>query len=166
MTNPFDLPSADVRRSEGSLRAGPLVLKFGGELVETAADRGAIARLAASITRHRALVIVHGGGRAIDAALDLRGIAPKKVEGLRITDDETLDVVVEVLGGSTNTALVASLAGQGVPAVGLTGADAGLGRATRVNAHRTTSGAIVDLGRVGDPVDADPALLSLFTRHG
>jgi len=143
-----------------------LVLKLGGELVETAADRGAIARLAASITRHRSLVLVHGGGRAIDAALDRRGIAPKKVEGLRVTDDETLDVVVEVLGGSTNTALVASLAGHGVPAVGLTGADAGLGRATRVSAHRTTSGAIVDLGRVGDPVDADPALLTLLTRHG
>ena len=54
-----------------------LVLKLGGELVETAADRGAIARLAASITRHRSLVLVHGGGRAIDAALDRRGIAPK-----------------------------------------------------------------------------------------
>jgi acetylglutamate kinase len=144
----------------------PLVLKLGGELVETPADRAAIARLAASITQDRPLVLVHGGGKAIDAALDRRGITPKKVEGLRVTDDDTLDVVVEVLGGSTNTALVAALAGHGVPAVGLTGADAGLGRATRVSAHRTTSGAVVDLGRVGDPVDADPALLALLTRHG
>ena len=60
-----------------------------------------------------------------------RQIAPKKVDGLRITDAATLDVVVSVLAGSANTELVAALVGDGVPAVGLTGVDAGFGRAAR-----------------------------------
>ena len=145
---------------------GPLVLKLGGELLETPADRARIAALSAATAAHRPLVIVHGGGRAIDAELDRRAITPKKVDGLRITDRPTLDVVVSVLAGASNTELVAALVAQGVPAVGLTGVDAGLGRAARTAAHRSTSGAIVDLGFVGDPADVDPSLIELLLVHG
>lgn len=145
---------------------GPLVLKLGGELLESIAQRTAFATAAAAIASRRPLVIVHGGGRAIDAELDRRGIAPKKVDGLRITDAATLDVVISVLGGSANTALIASLVEQGVAAVGLTGVDAGFGRAKKTSAHRSTSGAIVDLGFVGDPVDADASLIELLLVHG
>ena len=144
----------------------PLVLKLGGELVETADGRARLATLAASVSKERPLVIVHGGGRAIDAELDRRGIGSKKVDGLRVTDAATLDVVVAVLAGSANTELVAALVAAGVKAVGLTGVDAGSGRATRTTAHHSTSGAIVDLGLVGDPADADPALLELLVAHG
>ena len=119
---------------------GPLVLKLGGELLEAPERRAAIAAAAAAAAAARPLVIVHGGGRAVDAELDRRGIAPKKVDGLRITDAATLDVVVAVLGGSSNTELVAALVGQGVTAVGLSGVDAGFGRAVRSNAYRTTTG--------------------------
>ena len=108
-----------------------LVLKLGGELVETPAGRANIAAFAAGTLRMRPLVIVHGGGRAVDAALDQRGIAPKKIDGLRITDAETLEVVVGVLAGVANTELVAALVAAGVRAVGLTGADDGLARAAR-----------------------------------
>jgi acetylglutamate kinase len=145
---------------------GPLVLKLGGELLENAADRGRIAALAASIASHRPVVVVHGGGRAIDAELDRRGIAPKKVDGLRITDRPTLDVVVSVLAGSSNTDLVAALVSEGVPAVGLTGVDAGFGRAVRTGSHRSTAGAVVDLGFVGDPSNTDPSLIELLLVHG
>jgi acetylglutamate kinase len=145
---------------------GPLVLKLGGELLESAADRGRIAALAAAIASHRPLVVVHGGGRAIDAELDRRAIAPKKVDGLRITDRPTLDVVVSVLAGSSNTELVAALVSEGVPAVGLTGVDAGFGRATRTGSHRSTAGAVVDLGFVGDPSETDPSLIELLLVHG
>lgn len=145
---------------------GPLVLKLGGELLETPADRARIAALSVSTAAHRPLVIVHGGGRAIDAELDRRAITPKKVDGLRITDRQTLDVVVSVLAGASNTELVAALVAQGVPAVGLTGVDAGLGRAVRTVAHRSTSGTIVDLGFVGDPADVDPSLIELLLVHG
>ncbi len=146
--------------------SGSLVLKLGGELLETPADRARIAALAVAVASHRPLVIVHGGGRAIDAELDRRAIAPKKIDGLRITDRATLDVVVSVLAGTANTELVAALVALGVPAIGLTGVDAGLGRATRSATHRSTSGTIVDLGEVGDPADIDPSLIELLLVHG
>ncbi len=145
---------------------GPLVLKLGGELLESGGDRARIAAAAGALAVRRPLVIVHGGGRAIDAELDRRGIAPKKIDGLRVTDRATLDAVVSVLGGTSNTELVAALVGQGVPAVGLTGVDAGLGRAARANAHRSTSGAVVDLGFVGDPAEIDVSLVELLLVHG
>ena len=146
--------------------SGPLVLKLGGELLETPQARQLIAALAGAIAGNRPLVVVHGGGRAIDAELDRRAIAPKKVDGLRITDKATLDVVVSVLAGTSNTELVAAMVAAGVPAIGLTGVDAGLGRAERTAAHRATSGAVVDLGLVGDPAEVDPAVLELLLVHG
>ena len=140
----------------------PLLLKVGGELLETAEGRVRIAALASSWAASRPLVIVHGGGRAIDAELARRGIAPKKVDGLRVTDADTLEAVIAVLAGSANTELVAALVTEGLPAVGLTGVDAGFGRARRSSAHQSTSGAVVDLGLVGDPVEADPSLIQLL----
>jgi acetylglutamate kinase len=151
---------------DGAAVTRPLVLKLGGELLETTADRARIAALASAVVGIRPLIVVHGGGRAIDAELGRRAIKPQKVEGLRVTDADTLDTVIAVLGGSANTALVASLVGAGVRAVGLTGVDAGFGRARRSAAHRTSTGALVDLGFVGDPVDADPGLVRLLAAHG
>jgi acetylglutamate kinase len=144
----------------------PLVLKIGGELLETAEQRAQVATTAAGLASRLPLVLVHGGGRAIDAALAQYAIRPKKVDGLRITDELTRDVVVSVLAGSANTALVAALVAAGVRAVGLTGVDAGFAPAKRASGYRTSSGAVVDLGFVGDPVDADPALLELLTARG
>jgi acetylglutamate kinase len=118
------------------------------------------------VSADRPLVLVHGGGRAIDAELARRQIAPQKVDGLRITDAGTLDAVVAVLAGSANTDLVAALVGAGVLAVGLTGVDAGFGRARRIEAHKSTSGVTVDLGFVGDPTQADPSLLQLLVANG
>jgi acetylglutamate kinase len=143
-----------------------LVLKLGGELLETPEQRAGIAAWARAASAVKPLVIIHGGGRAIDAELKRRGIAPRKVDGLRITDSPTLEAVVAVLAGSANTELVAALVGQGIKAVGLTGVDAGFGRAVRTAAHHSTTGAIVDLGFVGDPVDADSALLRLLLADG
>jgi acetylglutamate kinase len=146
--------------------SGALVLKFGGELLETPEQRANIAAFVATLARTRPTVLIHGGGRAIDVELDRRGIAPRKVDGIRITDAPTLDVVVSVLGGASNTALVAALVAEDVPAVGLTGVDAGLGRAVRAAAHRSASGAQVDLELVGDPVQPDTALLDLLLANG
>jgi len=140
----------------------PLVLKIGGELLETADQRARMAARIASLASERPLVVVHGGGRAIDAELARHDIAPRKIDGLRITDEPTRDVVVSVLAGSANTALVAALVGLGVPAVGLTGVDAAFAPATRASGYRASTGVDVDLGFVGDPVDADPALIELL----
>jgi len=142
------------------------VLKLGGELIDAPADRARLSRAAAAIAASRPLVIVHGGGRAVDAVMARQGLVPKKVDGLRVTDDATLDVVVSVLGGLTNTALVASLVGHGVKAVGLSGVDAALGTARRASAHRTTGDAVVDLGFVGDPLQPDASLVELLLARG
>ena len=144
----------------------PVVLKFGGELLEDPARVAALASTISRLSRTTPLVIVHGGGREIDASLAKMGIEKRQVDGLRITDEPTLDVVVSVLAGSSNTDLVAALVSEGVPAVGLTGVDAGFGRAVRTGAHRSTAGAVVDLGFVGDPSNTDPSLIELLLVHG
>ena len=148
--------------------SAPLVVKFGGELLEDRARlqvaATAMARVAAGGTP---LVIVHGGGKEIDAALKLAGIEKRQVEGLRITDEPTLDVVVSVLAGAVNTRFVAALATVGARAVGLTGADGSCGRAQAAPPHRTVDGQLVELGRVGIPSgNADMTLLTTLTRAG
>jgi acetylglutamate kinase len=127
------------------------VLKLGGELIEAPADLARTADAVAALARMTPLAIVHGGGKAIDAALAARGIAPVKRDGIRVTDAATLGVAVGVLAGTTNTALVAALSARGIRAVGLTGADAALGLSVRVEAMQTTGGSI-DPGLVGQPV--------------
>lgn len=128
------------------------VLKLGGELIEAQADLARTADAVAAMARISRLVIVHGGGKAIDAELARRGIAPEKRDGIRVTDAATLDAVVAVLAGTANTALVAALSARGVRAVGLTGADAALGLSERVTGMETMSGGAVDPGLVGRPV--------------
>jgi acetylglutamate kinase len=145
----------------------PVVLKFGGELLEDPQRVAQVAEVLAKLSRRMPLVIVHGGGREIDAALARAGIEKRQVDGLRITDGPTLDVVVSVLAGLVNTRFVAALGAAGVQAVGLTGADAGIGRVRPAAPHISTSGATVDLGCVGEPVGRDaPALLSDLCRKG
>lgn len=142
------------------------VLKLGGELLEDAAS---VRRAAASIVRAASrtpLVVVHGGGRAIDAELRARGLTPQFVDGLRITDDATLDVVVSVLAGRTNTALVAAIAAAGGRAVGLTGADGQIGLSIRSGRIQTVSGARVDLGLVGQPASHEATLLADLVAFG
>jgi acetylglutamate kinase len=136
------------------------VLKLGGELLE---DASAIRASAAAIVRlstREPLVVVHGGGRSIDAELEVRGLTPRFADGLRITDSATLDSVVAVLAGRTNTALVAALGALGARAVGLTGADARIGLAVKAAPLATVTGDLVDLGLVGEPRDGDATLIA------
>lgn len=179
------------------MNTGPVVLKLGGELIESPSWlEGVVAAIAAVVNgvtaaagvapeRHGAarsarvagndgemersapLIVVHGGGREIDAALKTAGIERRQVDGLRVTDAATLDVVVAVLAGTVNTRLVAALNAAGVPAVGLTGADARCGVANRAAAHRSVDGRTVNLGRVGVPSDrSDSRLLTALLRDG
>lgn len=142
------------------------VLKLGGELLEDeAATRGAAAAIA-RLASAGPLVVIHGGGRAIDAELRARGQEPRFLDGLRITDAPALEAVVSVLAGRTNTALVAALGTVGMRAVGLTGADAGIGRAVRAGAFTAVSGDQVDLGLVGQPRNGDVTLLHDLLRLG
>ncbi|PYR64332.1 MAG: acetylglutamate kinase [Acidobacteria bacterium] len=145
----------------------PLVFKFGGELIEDASRLKTAATALAAVARTTPLVVIHGGGREIDAALKRTGIEPQQVDGLRITDAATLDVVVAVLAGAVNTRFVAALNTAGVAAVGLTGADAKCGLSQRAPAHRRVDGRTVDLGHVGVPTDrADARLLTTLLGEG
>ncbi len=135
----------------------PLVIKFGGELLE---DRAHLATVVAGLSAMAAagtpLVVVHGGGKEIDAALKVAGIEKRQVEGLRITDAATLDVVVSVLAGAVNTRFVAALNAAGVRGVGLTGADASLravGGRTAAQDRGRPSGRPRMCGRAGGGAD-------------
>lgn len=141
------------------------MLKLGGELLENPADLAKLARAIAKAARLTPLVLVHGGGREIDAALAVAGIPKQQIDGLRVTDEPTLHVVVSVLAGTVNTRFVAAVNAAGGRAVGLTGADAGVGPVRQARPHRSANGRTVDLGLVGQPVDAPPpALLTSMLR--
>ena len=151
----------------GSRATKPLVLKFGGELLEEPERLRLVVTAIRDIAASTPLAVIHGCGREIDAALKAAGIEKRQVEGLRITDEPTLTVVVSVLAGTVNTRLVAALTAAGVAAAGLTGADGACGLSEPAPAHRTLDGRVVDLGRVGVPAaGADTRLVRTLLEHG
>ena len=105
-------------------------------------------------------VLVHGGGPQIEATLAQLGKKSKFVDGLRVTDDETMEVVEMVLGGKVNRAIVSTIQRGGGRAVGLTGSD---GDMIRVTQRRVGDR---DLGRVGRVVSVDPAPIRAVTDAG
>ncbi len=106
-------------------------------------------------------VVVHGGGPQIGSLMNKLNIAPKFVDGMRVTDATTLSVVEMVLGGQVNQEIVSLLNHHGGRAVGITGKDGGLIRAKRLKLSRPGSKLqapeIIDLGHVGvvEEVNAD-----------
>jgi acetylglutamate kinase len=150
------------RSKQATRTATPgLVLKLGGELLEQPEDLQRMANAIAALARRVSLVVVHGGGKEIDAALATAGIPKQQVDGLRVTDARTLEVVVSVLAGAINTRLVAAIRRAGGRPVGLTGADATVVTVKRAAPITSVAGARVDLGLVGAPVtNGTPSLLS------
>jgi acetylglutamate kinase len=148
-------------------RARVVVLKLGGELLEQPQDLAQVASGIAALARRASLVVVHGGGREIDAALATAGIPKQQVDGLRVTDERTLDVVVSVLAGAINTRLVAAIRRAGAKPVGLTGADAAVVTVKRAAPITSVAGPKVDLGLVGAPVsNGKPQLLTDLLARG
>src|SRR5215467_1095433 len=135
-----------------------LLVKLGGTLLDNPESRDNLARQLAAARDHGAqLVVVHGGGKQMTRYLSERGIESKFVNGLRVTSPETIDAVLKVFAGSVNHELVAALNRAGVPAVGLSGIDAGLVEAEQMDP---------ELGAVGRVTRANPALLDLLTAAG
>lgn len=137
-------------------RLSVAVVKIGGEVLEdAAARRNALEQVATATAAGWRVVVVHGGGRAVDQMAARLGVTPTSVNGLRVTDSSMLEIVVNVLAGWVNTSLVAEGVGAGIRAVGLTGAD---GACCHIRAASHNGGP--DLGFVGIPSDeGDPALL-------
>jgi len=111
-------------------------------------------------------VVVHGGGPQIGQLLERLGKETRFVEGMRVTDSETMDVVQMVLGGLVNKEIVNLINQHGGIAVGLTGKDGGLIRARPLKITRKTPDIqepeIIDLGHVGEVASIDPALVSML----
>jgi len=111
-------------------------------------------------------IVVHGGGPQIDEVLERFGIETQRVDGLRITDEQTMDVVSMVLRGKVNRDIVSMVQREGVNAVGLSGVDAGLLRAEKLPARRTADGTEVDVGRVGQVTSVDVTVLTALEDAG
>ncbi|MDN5874473.1 MAG: acetylglutamate kinase [Sinobacteraceae bacterium] len=105
-------------------------------------------------------VVVHGGGPQIGALLEKLGKKSQFVDGLRVTDAETMDTVQMVLAGHVNKEIVDLINQQGGKAVGLSGKDGGLIRARKMTHQR--NGKAIDLGFVGDVEAIDPKLIGVL----
>jgi acetylglutamate kinase len=140
-------------------RGKVIVVKVGG----AAMDRAPLARPFAedvALLVHAGIspVIVHGGGPQVTKVSQRLGIETTFVDGLRVTDAETLDVATMVLAGTLNTGVVSSLVTHDVLAVGLSGVDGGLLMARRQAAP--------DLGFVGEVVHVNAEVLRTLTANG
>jgi acetylglutamate kinase len=124
-------------------------VKFGGSLLSDEEASGEFLKQAAALSRRKPLVLVHGGGPEINAALEQMGVPFTWVNGRRVTDDAAMRVVEMVLSGEVNKRLVGRLSRLGVKAVGLSGRDGGL----------LTAKPIEGLGRVAMPSKADASVL-------
>src|SRR5207247_5141427 len=142
-------------RKGASMNDGPIrVYKVGGPALE---DPALIGALADEVRGGRGpAALVHGGGRRVGRLLRALAIESRFVNGRRETSPAAMEVVEMVLSGVVNKALAAGLTGAGVPALGLSGRDAGLIRA-RLEP---------DLGRVGTPERVDPAAAGSLWKGG
>jgi len=156
-----------IRRFSGRT----VVIKYGGNaMTEEALKRG----FARDVVLMRLVgiqpVIVHGGGPQIGRLLERIGKESAFVEGMRVTDRETMDVVEMVLGGQVNKEIVQLINAQGGRAVGLTGKDGGLIRARKLRLERrgpeTEAPEIIDLGHVGEVESVDASIVHMLVRGG
>ena len=108
-------------------------------------------------------VVVHGGGPQIDELLKRMGKEGRFVQGMRVTDEETMDVVEMVLGGSVNKEIVNLINRHGGKAVGLTGQDGAFIRARKLlMPNRDKPEELLDIGQVGEIVSVDPAIINFL----
>ena len=139
-----------IRRFAGKI----VVVKYGGNALAGTSDHDALALFAEDIVLMRLVgmrpVVVHGGGPQISDLMQRLGKQPEFLDGLRVTDEETVDIARMVLKGQVNPQIVAAINAHGNYAVGVSGVDAGLIRA----AARSPQ-----LGFVGDVTAVNPAVL-------
>jgi acetylglutamate kinase len=142
-----------------------IVVKYGGHAMGDAAVGQSFARDVVLLKQVGINpIVVHGGGPQIAQMLQRLDIKSSFVDGLRVTDRETMEVVEMVLAGTINKQLVAAINAAGGCAVGLTGKDGGLVEAKKVVRSRVEGGTRidVDLGYVGEPRRVDARVLDTF----
>ncbi len=138
-----------------------IVIKYGGHAMQDADLRASFA-VDVVLLKYIGVrpVIVHGGGPQIEAALGRLGLESSVVNGLRVTDDATMEVVEMVLGGKVNREIVELIQQAGGRSVGLTGSD---GAMLRVRAKRVDGS---DVGRVGEIIEVDSGVISALEDAG
>jgi acetylglutamate kinase len=147
-------------------RGKTVVIKYGGAAMEQADLKEGFA-LDVILLRLVGInpVIVHGGGPQIGALMKRLGKEPRFVGGMRVTDEETVEIVEMVLVGKINKEIVGLINHHGGRAVGLSGKDADLLRARR-RPHRLPSGEEIDIGLVGEVETVNPEPIRLLEEHG
>ncbi len=156
-----------IRRFQGKT----LVIKYGGNAMTEETLKNSFAH---DIVLLKLVgmnpVVVHGGGPQIDTLLNRLGKTSEFVQGMRVTDAETMDVVEMVLGGSVNKEIVNLINRAGGLAVGLTGKDGDLIRARKIAVTQKSAGGeemdYVDMGHVGDVESIDPSILHTLMNGG
>ena len=135
------------------------VIKIGGGVLENEAHRDAFLRQFAAIEGPK--VLVHGGGRLATTMADRLGVQTQMIDGRRVTDQETLNIVTMVYGGLVNKQVVAQLQTMGVNAIGLTGVDGGWMRSVK---RPIKNG--IDYGFVGDVTQVNGSYLRMLIGMG
>ncbi len=143
-----------------------VVIKFGGNAMVDEALKSSFAQDIVLLKQVGVNpVIVHGGGPQIGQLLERVGKESRFIEGMRVTDAETMDIVQMVLGGLVNKEIVSLINRHGGRAVGLTGKDGGLINARRLelssNKNKQSS-EIIDLGHVGEVESIDPSVVKML----
>ncbi|MGA2079140.1 MAG: acetylglutamate kinase [Holophaga sp.] len=147
-------------------RDHPFVVKLGGEILDDPALRRPVCeQLALLWSLSIPLVIVHGGGTGLDQLCARMELPTVKVAGRRVTSPEVLDAAKMAFKGRIQMDFLADLEAAGMPAVGLSGQDAGLVKGRR-RPPVEVDGQVVDYGMVGDVESVDPALLRHLLKGG
>ncbi|WP_111496921.1 MULTISPECIES: acetylglutamate kinase [Marinobacter] len=146
-----------------------VVVKYGGNAMENDDLKSSFARdMVLMKTVGINPIVVHGGGPQIGDLLERLNINSRFVNGMRVTDSETMDVVEMVLGGQVNKEIVSLINQHGGTAVGLTGKDANLIRARKLEvvnrSPEVTRSEIVDIGHVGEVESVNTEVIDLLTR--
>jgi acetylglutamate kinase len=143
------------------------VIKYGGHAMGDAELAQIFARdivLLKQVGIHP--VVVHGGGPQIGRMLDRLKIRSEFIDGLRVTDAETVEIVEMVLSGSINKEIVAAISAAGGTAVGLSGKDGQLIMAQKLTRSRRGGEASPDLGYVGEPTEVNVGMLTRLEQAG
>ena len=135
------------------------VIKIGGGVLENEAQRNAFLRQFAAIESPK--VLVHGGGRLATTMAERLGVETQMIDGRRVTDKVTLDIVTMVYGGLVNKQVVAQLQTMGVNAIGMTGADGGWMKSVKRPIKHG-----IDYGYVGDVIEVNGAHLRALLDNG
>lgn len=156
---------AQALRYVNAWKAKTVVVKYGGSVMAAAPGRGAaetdtvIEDLVLLKGAGVNPVLVHGGGPEITRMLERLGKSSRFVDGLRVTDEDTMDVVEMVLAGRANKVLVSLIAAAGGTAVGISGKDGKVLQARKLDARE-------DLGHVGEVEAVDTGLVNLLSTNG